>query len=247
MRNDELLALLSTLRMDQLLRIRLQKLFRQSDPVMSLNFLGHELGKRLNIRNSDLDNLLIIARHIPSLQSLTLIGLELDDESMGKIAEVFPHLTSLKTFYINSNVMSVVGIQHIVASLDRLPSLRNVHLLGDSLDDQAIRIAAQSVMRNTNITSFSFIGKNLGVEAIMAICDLMSANQLEQLWFACQQISSDACESLSIVISHNRSLKALSIEANDIANPSVILDAIRYNYSVVDFEIVCSGDSEKQV
>jgi len=114
--NAELKNLMSKLRIDGNLRARLNKIFNTEDPVTSIDFRGYEHNKKLQVKKEDLQTVLTICQAIPTLESLTILGDELDDKDAPALGEAIAQMNQLNSFNIDSSNIGDAGAAAFTAS-----------------------------------------------------------------------------------------------------------------------------------
>jgi len=239
--NENLKRMLSVLKIDSNLRIRLDKIFDQQSPVTRIDLRGYERGKKLAVDKEDLYVLLQISKQIPTLQELVLLGDALDNESAILISKALPNIPSLTALYIEGSGIGDAGADAVFSTLEEFPNITTIYMHGDKITDRGITDIARSITRNRNICALSIHSRLIGESGLSAIASFLPLGSLKQISVECPTVGDATCKLLGQMIAENSFLQGFALKADSIVNAEALMDGFRINSSLT--EIVLSADN----
>lgn len=168
----------------------------------------------LNVSHNHIGNVgaIAIARQAHRLRILDVSNNSISDDGAQAMAQLVAASNHLERLYLNSNVITIGGMEAIARSLiENKSSLRELRVDSNPIGDDGIVLLAQALRRSKSIQRVHLGQRRMTNTGIVELCDALKDNSSIQ-YINCRSFSND----------------------NDTAD--CIIDALHYNDTLLEIE-----------
>lgn len=179
----------------------------------------------------------------PSLQELLLCGNIITDEVAEKIAVALKGNPRIKIFFLNSNRLSVNGVQALAESIRQGCCPGGFGLVANGIGLDCCRMVISSISAKPNFNLFKILwlsGNHIGVEGSKVIANFIPrAKSLLTVGLEGDSLGDEGCRFISSALPRTRSLRELILNGNNISDIGcmAVANALTKNYSLYTLHV----------
>lgn len=176
------------------------------------------------------------------VQSLSLSHCQASDDLISELS-VALMASKIKALYLNSNLISDVGLRSISNFLSSNSSLQILDLENNTFSPEGLRHLSRSLVENTKLKSLMLAGNNLGDEGILVLGKMLKKNKsIIELGLERNNISPIGLSKFTkSCFSRNTNLCTLALNDNELGDEGVkdLMDALTKNQTM---KILCLSE-----